>query len=246
MAYREDEDLNFLQYCDNDDLGILVDYITKGKNGGERLTEFLTLSENYKKYYPNHKKYWREIAEEIQKYGGNTFANIVRLGDGVYYRDILIKVCKKMEVSFNSSSETEEIERKLIEKLLKDSLKDMSEEELKKFLKELNISTTNFTKQGIIMAIQAIIRQGGFKSYQILVIVANSVAKSLLGRGLSFTMNATLTKTMSILIGPIGLILTALWTMVDIAGPAYRVIIPVCIQVAYMRSKSKYKKIELK
>ena len=59
-------------------------------------------------------------------------------------------------------------------------------------------------------------------------------------------MNATLTKTMSILIGPIGLILTALWTMVDIAGPAYRVIIPVCIQVAYMRSKSKYKKIELK
>lgn len=240
MGYIQDENLNFLKYCDNNDLDILVKYLTEDKNGTSRLTETLTISDGYKKYYPNHKKYWTDIAAELQTFGGNTFMNILRLGDGVKYKEILIDVCKKMKVNFNENSSVITIENNLMCKVLEDSIKNLSEEEIKELMKDLKINTTNFTKQGVTLAIQALIKQGGFMSYQILVIVANAVAKQILGHGLKFATNSALTKTMSILIGPIGWAITSIWTIIDIAGPAYRVTIPACIQIAYMRSKYIY------
>ena len=35
--------------------------------------------------------------------------------------------------------------------------------------------------------------------------------------------------------GPIGWVITGLWTLADVAGPAYRVTIPAVIQVAFLR-----------
>lgn len=78
---------------------------------------------------------------------------------------------------------------------------------------------------------------GGFKSYQLTLIIANAIMKALFGRGLTLVANSTLTRIMAILTGPIGWAITALWTMIDIAGPAYRVTIPAVIQVAYLRKK---------
>ena len=43
---------------------------------------------------------------------------------------------------------------------------------------------------------------------------------------------------MAIFAGPIGWLLTVIWTAIDVAGPAYRVTIPCCIQIAYMRRRS--------
>ena len=37
------------------------------------------------------------------------------------------------------------------------------------------------------------------------------------------------------MLGPVGWVLTALWTLLDIAGPAYRVTIPAVIQITYIR-----------
>ena len=62
--------------------------------------------------------------------------------------------------------------------------------------------------------------------------------KAVVGRGLTITANATLTKVMSILTGPIGWSITAAWTLFDIAGTAYRVTIPAVIEVAYLRKLS--------
>ena len=65
-------------------------------------------------------------------------------------------------------------------------------------------------------------------------------AKFLTGRGLTIAANAALTKWLSVFAGPIGWAVTALWTVIDIAGPAYRVTIPAVIQIAYMRQKPRY------
>ena len=92
----------------------------------------------------------------------------------------------------------------------------------------------------VAIALQVAIRNSGFVAYQIAVIVANAVAKMLLGRGLALATNAMLTRAVSIFAGPIGWILTGLWTFADLAGPAYRVTIPSVIYVAYMRLKSQY------
>ena len=65
--------------------------------------------------------------------------------------------------------------------------------------------------------------------------VANAVVWAVLGRGLSLAVNAGLARALGVLTGPIGITLTALYTVYDIAGPAYRVTIPAVIYIAALR-----------
>jgi uncharacterized protein YaaW (UPF0174 family) len=55
--------------------------------------------------------------------------------------------------------------------------------------------------------------------------------------GLSFAGNAALTRTMAVLTGPIGWVITGIWTAIDVARKDYRVEIPAVIQVAALRQK---------
>lgn len=236
MAYRLDEDLEFLQYLDDKSLDLLVEVLIKDKDGKLRLTEKITCDVLYKTYSPQHSKYWELIGEEIQTFGGNTLVNLVRR-KGISYKEILCNVCDKMKVNYNKNSNVSTIEENLFMKILKDSMKDMTEEELKEIVKELNLKTQSFSKETVMAALQIAIKQGGFKSYQIAVIVANAVWKALFGKGLTIVANSTLTKTISIFSGPIGWVITGVLTAIDIAGPAYRVTIPSVIQIAFLRQK---------
>lgn len=93
--------------------------------------------------------------------------------------------------------------------------------------------------QALAAAFQVVFQAGGFKSYQLTLIVVNAVMKALMGRGLAFAANATLARSMAILTGPIGWAITAAWTVIDVGGAAYRVTIPAVIQVAFLRSRKK-------
>ncbi|HHF1966441.1 TPA: DUF3944 domain-containing protein, partial [Haemophilus influenzae] len=234
-------DLEFLSKCTDEDLNDLVYCLTHDKDGSKRLTEELTLSDAYKKHYPYHSLYWEEIAAEIQCFGGNTFANMFRGGKGVLYKEVLCDVCDKMKVNYNKNSAVGIIENGLISKVLEDSLEKMSPDEIRRLATELGIKNTqNITKQVLLGSFQTIFRAGGFKSYQLTVIVVNAVLKALIGRGLSFAGNAAATRVFAVLSGPIGWVITGLWTAFDIAGAAYRVTIPAVIQVAALRQKILY------
>ena len=72
-----------------------------------------------------HVEYWDLIAEELQRFGGNSIVNVLRGGEGVLYREILIDVAGKMKVNFNKESPTELIELHLLTKMMTDSLEKM-------------------------------------------------------------------------------------------------------------------------
>ncbi len=121
----------------------------------------------------------------------------------------------------------------------------MSDEEIRELCDELGVKNTNkLGKQALSTAALTLFKMGGFKSYQLAVIVANAVAKTILGRGLSLAGNQVLTRTLSFLTGPVGWIITGVWTAIDIAGPAYRVTIPACIVVATLRLKAQANEIK--
>ena len=238
MAYRHDPDLEFLDSLSSEELNDLVYLLTHDKDGERRLTESLTQEDNYKKHYPNHKQYWKEIAAEIQCFGGNTFANMFR-GGGVPYKEVLCDVCDKMKVNYNKDSSTKKIEQNLLMKILEDALEKMSPEEIEKLGKELGLeNTAKLTSQSLTAIFLAVFRAGGFKSYQLTLIIVNAVLKVLIGRGLPLVGNVLLVRIANILTGPIGWVITGLWTAIDIAGPAYRVTIPAVIQIAYLRTLS--------
>lgn len=241
MAYRNDNDLDILRQVDSEDLNDLVYCLTHNKDGCNRLTEELTLSDLYKEHYPDHTKYWHLIAAEIQCFGANTFATILRGGKGVLYKEILMDVCDKMKVNYNKDSSTEKIESNLLMKILTDALEKMSPEELRELAEALGLDNVSILNAEAFVGIfQAVFRAGGFKSYQLTLIIVNAVLKALIGRGLSFASNAALTRTMAILTGPIGWAITGIWAAMDIASPAYRITIPTVIQVAALRQKKMY------
>ena len=188
LSPREPDDdlLPLLRKCTNKDLEPLVSYITN--NGG--LTSELELTEAYKKHYPNHKMYVDEIAAEIQKFGGNTIVNLARGGKGVPYREIVCDVAKKLKVNFNKKRETEFIEQQIALKLLERAWEKMTDEEKRVFMDELGLEhrSKSHLVDFPIMALQAIIKLGGFAPYKISLILANAIAKAIMGRGLSLSL----------------------------------------------------------
>ena len=240
MAYRYDPDLEFLGTCTSKELNDLVDCLIYDKDGSTRWTEELTSTTNYKRYAPDHSQYWEEIAAEIQCFGANTFVTLFRGGKGVLYREVLCDVCDKMKVKYNKKASVETIEQDLLMKILADSLKTMSSDEVEELGRNLGMqSLAGLSPQALAAAFQVVFQAGGFKSYQLTLIVVNAVMKALMGRGLAFAANATLARSMAILTGPIGWAVTAAWTVIDVGGAAYRVTIPAVIQVAFLRSRKK-------
>ena len=228
-----DADLNpVLEVADNGDLGLLIDVISN------KLSEELTTNDVYKANQPNHTVYADLIAKEIRDFGGNTFANIWRGGEGPAYREIVQDVADKLKVNYTKGNAVAEIEDRIFEKILEKTLEQMTEEEKYNLAIELGLDKGKMSSGGMVStSILYAFRAGGFGSYQLTLIIANQIAKLLIGRGLVLATNAALVRFASILTGPIGLALTGIWTMIDLAGPSYKTTIPSVILVATIRKK---------
>lgn len=236
-----DEDLSFLSKARDEELKDLVNCLIYDKDNEKRYTETLSSSEEYKEYGHKYSCYWLRITEELKLFGGNTVANIFRLGKGVSYREIAQDVAKELKVKYNSDDTAEEIENKLILKVFEDTWKSFSLEEQKKFVSEMGFSDKDLTVQGVTAAVQFCLKKGGFETYKLTLIIVNAVARAILGRGLTFGTNALITKWLSIFIGPIGWTLTGAWTVLDIASPAKRVTIPAVFYVALLRKQIRFR-----
>ncbi|GAA9420756.1 hypothetical protein TH0833_00900 [Helicobacter pylori] len=65
MAYRYDEDLEFLKRLSSNDLKDLFDVLVYDEDGALRMNEELTNSTEYKRYGHDYAKYPERIAEEF-------------------------------------------------------------------------------------------------------------------------------------------------------------------------------------
>ncbi|MBC3832865.1 hypothetical protein H8K33_15250 [Undibacterium amnicola] len=226
-----DKNLNpVLEVADKDDLEPLVDYVK------DKISENLTSSDAYKMRYPDHTQYADLIAREIRDMGGNSFVNVLR-GEGPAYHEIVCDVAKKLEAPFNENRSIDEIEDAILETILKKALDHMSDGEKRELLKEMG-SKGGLDSGGIsTAAFIAIFRAGGFYSYQLTLIIANQIARMILGHGLRIGANAAIARWASVLTGPIGWAISGIWTAIDLAGPAFKVTIPCVIHVAMLRKK---------
>lgn len=153
MAYRFDEDLEFLSKCSDEELNGVVDCLIYDKDDNARWTETLTASYDYKILSPEHSLYWENIAAEIQCFGANTFATALRGGKGVLYKEVLMDVCDKLKVNYNKKNSVERIEQNLLLKILEDALEKTTAEQLKEFATEVGLKNMKgFTSEALIMS----------------------------------------------------------------------------------------------
>ena len=226
-----------LQESSNEDLEYLVNYIKEKAD----FTETLTVSPGYRAHHPNHSMYVNEIAHEIRLFGGYTPVNILR-GEGPPYEEIVRDVANKVGADYEHYNSVERVEMKILLKIFNDAFDKMSAAEKNGIIKTFeqagveNLNLRAGFPAAAILA-QLAVKSSGFLAYQIAVIVANNVAKAVLGHGLKLATNAALTRAIGIFAGPIGWVITGLWTAISVSGPAYRVTIPCVCHVAYLRQK---------
>lgn len=238
--FTNDKDLMFLYNCSNENLKLLVDVLAYDKDGKARWTEELTKNEDFKNSYPNDiKAVLPLVINELQRFGGNTFFNVFRR-HGVSYKEILIKVCKQYKVNFNKDAPAELLEKYLLQKILLMAADKMTDEDVKhlgdvhtrtKDMLVKNISSFHIGDPLIIKMVTTLVIE-----------VAKKNGLKVLG---GFAARFAGGRVFAILTGPIGWAATAAWTIFDFAGPAYRVMIPATIAVAYLRIISQKSEDEL-
>jgi uncharacterized protein YaaW (UPF0174 family) len=233
--YREDKDLAFLQYADTELLEVLVKHLMFDKDGKKRNTESLSGNKAFIDAKGDYRKAWQSVAAELQHYGGDTLVNLVRR-TGVTYREILVDVCKRIKVKTNFNAATIEIEKAMFAKLIETSWDDMTDEQKSELTKALKVDP-KLAGPAAMTAIITAIKLGGFASYQVALIVANSIARMIMGKGLQLAANAGIARAIGIFAGPIGWAITGLTTVPAITGPAFRVTLPAVIQIAAMRQQ---------
>lgn len=228
--YEYDSDLEFLEKCTDEELGELFDILVYDKDGKTRNTEELTKTTVYKRYGRKFSKYWEDIAGELQHYGGNTIANTFR-GHGVEYEEILDDVLKALKINSDDLYDVEDKENALLENVFSNMIENMSIEKKRELAKELDLKTLDFSKGAMMMAVQGLIKVGGFGLVRLAGVIAGYISRVALGRVAVVGAG----RVLGVLAGPIGWGITGAWTLFDIASPAMRVTIPATVMVSCLR-----------
>lgn len=236
---RPDDDLiPLLSAACAEDISVLVDYVTDSGNGRLSLDNAVMsklIAAKARNAFAEEERLL--LAHEIQLFGGNTLANLARGGQGVPYKEIADDVATRLKVPHSSDDPVAILENSLLETIAARAWEKMTDEEKAAFVKSVGIAKTVGIGPAALAAIISAIRASGFGAYKFATVVANTVARQLIGRGLAFGATAPFMSGMSVLAGPVGWVITAIWTAFDLTSPGYRVTVPCAIQIAYMRKK---------
>ena len=238
MAKNTDKDLQFLLSCKNDDLRTLCDILTYDRLGNIRITEQLTSSDEYLYNYPeNMLSLVPQISTELLKYGSNTLMTYWNGGPDSY-ETVLRRVCKQMDVDVDEEEDVPTMEYNLLTALCQDTLKKMSERELRLLANESGIPDKRLTRQALTAALLMALRASRPILVRVVARVVQYVVEMVAVRGVATAGIETASRAVGGALGPIGWIALGAWTVYDITAPAYRVCIPAVLQVAYMRLDS--------
>lgn len=223
---------DILDKLTNEELEVIVKLIIE--KGWQ--TESLSKDKEYKKYYPDHKKYVDKIKIELSLMGGNTIANVARrlLGKstGISYREMLKDVGSRLNVEYEESTKDDELEKDVLVTVLKYAYDKLSEVEQEALLAILKGEDNEISKNNLFYKIFADKKD---KAYHLSVLVANALTKTVLGRDLSLLNDIELINELKVLTAPVSSIIINIDATYDIAGPAYRITLPAIVYMAAMK-----------
>jgi uncharacterized protein YaaW (UPF0174 family)/signal recognition particle receptor subunit beta len=141
-----------------------------------------------------------------------------------------------MKAKVQSNFSAQKNEEQILFRMFEGALEKMSEKEKRELFKSMGLKEKEFpTGSAAAIVAQLVANYSGFAVYRTSLVVANMVSRALLGQGLAFATNATLTRSIGVMLGPIGWIASGLWLAIDLAGPAFRKTVPAVVHVAMLR-----------
>lgn len=227
IRYLNDEDLDFLQHCSEEQLAELTRLLTHNEKGKARLSSTLRHNELFRAmegHPEQHRCNWQLIAGELQHYGGDSIANRLR-GHGKLYRTILLDVAKRLKLKADKESTTLEIEQALLAHFLRNAWQKMDGEQKQAFLQDVEAKVSELEELLPLLLKDPALAKGvsHLLSSQLTRILRTHAAISVIGHGL--VRGAGLG-------GPLGAAFNSVKAM---SGSAYRVTIPAVLQIACLR-----------
>lgn len=227
VTYLNDDDLDFLQHCSEEQLANITRLLTHNEKGKARLSSVLNHNDLFKSmegHPEQHRRNWQLIAGELQHYGGDSIANKLR-GHGKLYRAILLDVSKRLKLKADKEMSTFEIEQYLLEHFLRNAWQKMDAEHKQEFLQAVDAKVSELAELLPLLMKDRNLAKGvsHLLSGQLTRILRTHAAVSVIGHGLLRGAG---------LGGPVG---AALNGVKAVSGSAYRVTIPAVLHIACLR-----------
>ncbi|MBZ4648858.1 MAG: hypothetical protein JG760_1109 [Desulfomicrobiaceae bacterium] len=235
--YRPDPDLDFLKECSNEDLNILVHVLLYDREGKQRfVVRRLPNHPLYKQHAPNHSLYWEVIAGEIQLYGSNPLAAIARGGRGKHYIKILGDVCDRFDLRYNPNAATEIIERELYSFLFTKSLQRLSKANLEAVIAAFCIKPASMNQLAVNVAITEAMRFDDTIASRVALCVAHGAAMFASNVGYLDQVPEAFRPALEVTEKPLMVEFDTI-SPINLTGSAHWFMIPVVMQVIYLRTK---------
>lgn len=173
------------------------------------------------------------IVNEFQLMGGNSIVNVAR-GHGVCYSEIVGDVAKQVKVDVDGCKSVGEKEWRIVEHLIERAEEKMDDEQKKAFYEEVRKQSgvQQFKSVADLLGNQAIYNA-------IRLVIIKIVARQLLVRlGIKSAAKLASGRLLTLLAGPLGWVLGAIWAVIDVSGPAYSITVPGVMLVAMIRTRS--------
>jgi len=182
----------------------------------------------------------RALWKELSYLGSNDLAYLLRRLQGVDYPEIVRDVCKHLKISELQPGEDESVvelnEQLVIRKIFADAWEHIDADERRELLREMELDEGPPPLEGAAVAAAVLAGEaGGFTSYNLSLIVANWVARALLGQGLALGTNAALARVMGVALGPVGWLASGASLLTEVTSPALRKTVPAVVLVASLR-----------
>lgn len=177
-----------------------------------------------------------ELVAQIRYNGSNDIAHL--LGRDAEYLDIVRHVADKMNIKWMRDEDEETIEKKILGEVFSRAWQRMSpaeREPVKKMFAEQGLETEYISRllvEGTLADFMPTV--GYLVTWNIARIVALAAAR---GAGVE-VLGGLVAGGLNLLLGPLGIMLGMVILAVDLAGPAYRKVIPTVLQIAYLRQKA--------
>lgn len=230
MRPRDTELMPVLHKATDAELDPLVGYITKNVNNS------LKRKVRYQMHQPVHSQYTDLIAQELRAFGGNTVVNVFR-GGGPQWKTVVIDVAGKLDAHYERSWPVERIELAVLAAITRKAWEKMDAVQRKALLDQMDLTkpaTALFPEESLMQQLGS----SRFSSLLLSSLIANLFASQILGRSLFMAAASFISaRGVAAFLGPVGWVITGLWTAFDLTGPAYRLTVPAVAHIALLRQR---------
>ncbi|MDT8903082.1 hypothetical protein [Anaeroselena agilis] len=177
-----------------------------------------------------------ELVARIRYNGSNTIAHL--LGRDAEYLDIVRDVAAKMKVEWSPEEDEEAVEKRILGVIFTRAWKKMSPAEREPIEQLFAGQGVEAEKISTLLVEGTIVNFMPTISYLVAWNIARIVAVAAARQAGAEALGGLVSGGLNVLLGPLGVILGIVVVAIDLAGPAYRKIIPTVLQIAYLRQKA--------